>query len=91
MPVHPRVADPATTPVVVACRRTAIGRSHPQRGIFRHVRGDELAAAVVEAARSRTESRGCHRRSDVVDRLHRWQHSQTVRLERGEVRVAHDA
>ena len=49
MPIHPRAADPATTPVVVACRRTAIGRSHPQRGVFRHVRGDELAAAVVEA------------------------------------------
>ena len=41
--------DPATTPVVVACCRTAIGRSHPDRGIFRHVRGDELAAAVIAA------------------------------------------
>jgi len=41
--------DPATTPVVVACRRTAIGRAHADRGMFRHVRGDELATAVVKA------------------------------------------
>ncbi len=47
-------ADPATTPVVVACARTAIGRSHPERGLFRHVRGDELAAAVVKAAVERS-------------------------------------
>ena len=38
---------PETTPVIVACCRTAIGRSHPERGLFRHVRGDELAAAVI--------------------------------------------
>ena len=43
-------SDPATTPVVVACCRTAIGRAHPEKGVFRHVRGDELAAAVVRAA-----------------------------------------
>ena len=42
--------DPATTPVVVACCRTAIGRAHPEKGVFRHVRGDELAAAAVRAA-----------------------------------------
>ena len=50
-----RVAtDPAVTPVVVACCRTAIGRSHPARGLFRHVRGDELAAAVVAAVVTRS-------------------------------------
>jgi len=43
--MHP--TGPETTPVVVACCRTAIGRAHPERGLFRHVRGDELAAAVV--------------------------------------------
>jgi len=43
-----------TTPVVVACCRTAVGRSHPERGLFRHVRGDELAAAVVRAAVERS-------------------------------------
>ena len=47
-------ADPATTPVVVAACRTAIGRAHPDRGLFRHVRGDELAAAVVAAVVSRS-------------------------------------
>jgi acetyl-CoA acyltransferase len=46
--------DPATTPVVVACCRTAIGRSHPERGLFRHVRGDELATAVVKAVVDRS-------------------------------------
>jgi acetyl-CoA acyltransferase len=46
--------DPETTPVVVACCRTAIGRSHPERGIFRHVRGDELAAAVIAAVVERS-------------------------------------
>jgi acetyl-CoA acyltransferase len=39
---------------VVACCRTAIGRSHPARGLFRHVRGDELAAAVVRAVVDRS-------------------------------------
>ena len=47
-------ADPATTPVVVAACRTAVGRSHPEKGVFRHVRGDELAAAVVRAAVERS-------------------------------------
>ena len=46
--------SPATTPVVVACCRTAIGRSHAERGVFRRVRGDELAAAVVRAVVERS-------------------------------------
>jgi acetyl-CoA acyltransferase len=37
-------------PVIVACCRTAIGRSHSARGCFRRVRGDELAAAVIAEA-----------------------------------------
>jgi acetyl-CoA C-acetyltransferase len=37
-------------PVIVACSRTAIGRSHPEKGVFRGVRADELAAAAVRAA-----------------------------------------
>jgi acetyl-CoA acyltransferase len=41
-------------PVVVACCRTAIGRAHAGRGVFRRVRGDELAAAVVRAAVDRS-------------------------------------
>lgn len=53
MPSSP-VTDPATTPVVVACSRTAIGRAHADRGVFRRVRGDELAAAVVQAVVARS-------------------------------------
>jgi acetyl-CoA acyltransferase len=39
--------SPETTPVIVGCCRTAIGRAHADRGLFRHVRGDELLAAVI--------------------------------------------
>jgi len=46
--------DPATTPVIVAACRTAIGRADREAGLFRHVRGDELAAAVVRAAVERS-------------------------------------
>lgn len=45
---------PEAMPVVVACCRTAIGRAHAERGVFRRVRGDELAAAVVRAAVDRS-------------------------------------
>ena len=48
--MKPAARSPETTPVIVACGRTAIGRAHPQRGVFRHVRGDELAAAVIKGA-----------------------------------------
>ena len=54
MPPPPSRRDPATTPVVVACCRTAIGRAHGTKGIYRHVRGDELAAAVVRAVVERS-------------------------------------
>ncbi len=46
--------DPEQTPVIVSCCRTAIGRSHAERGVFRHVRGDELATAAVAAAVERS-------------------------------------
>jgi acetyl-CoA acyltransferase len=44
-------------PVIAACCRTGIGRAHPTRGFFRHVRGDELAAATIRDAirRSRVD------------------------------------
>ncbi len=45
---------PEHTPVIVACCRTAIGRSHAERGLFRQVRGDELATAAVVAAVERS-------------------------------------
>ena len=53
MPPSP-INNPDTTPVVVACCRTAIGRAHADRGVFRRVRGDELAAAVVQAVVARS-------------------------------------
>ena len=37
------------TPVIVAAVRTPIGRAHPERGVYREVRGDDLATAVVKA------------------------------------------
>jgi len=51
---HASSATPETTPVVVACCRTAIGRAHAERGVFRQVRGDELAAAVIAAVVGRS-------------------------------------
>ena len=40
--------------VVVDCCRTAIGRSHPEKGVFRDVRSDDLAVAVVRGLVERT-------------------------------------
>lgn len=37
------------TPVIVQSVRTAIGRAHKQRGVFRDVRSDDLAVEVVKA------------------------------------------
>jgi len=48
------MAKDTTTPVIVACCRTVIGRAHAEKGLYRNVRGDELAAAVVRAAVERS-------------------------------------
>jgi acetyl-CoA acyltransferase len=40
--------------VVVDCVRTAIGRAHKEKGVFRHVRSDDLGVAVVRALMERT-------------------------------------
>ncbi len=40
--------------VIVDCARTAIGRAHKDRGVFRHVRSDDLATAVIQALIERT-------------------------------------
>jgi acetyl-CoA acyltransferase len=42
------------TAVVIDCCRTPIGRSHPEKGVFRDVRSDDLAVAVVRALVERT-------------------------------------
>lgn len=40
--------------VVVDCVRTAVGRAHRDRGLFRDVRGDDLAVACVQSLLERT-------------------------------------
>lgn len=40
--------------VVVDCCRTPIGRAHPEKGVFRDVRSDDLAVAVVKGLIDRT-------------------------------------
>lgn len=42
------------TPVLIDAVRTPIGRAHPDRGVYRGVRGDDLAVAVVRALVERT-------------------------------------
>src|SRR5690242_13686404 len=42
------------TPVIIAAARTAIGRSHKEKGVFRDVRSDDLATAVVRAVVERS-------------------------------------
>ncbi len=42
------------TPVIIDSCRTPIGRAHAERGVFRDVRSDDLAAAVVRALIERT-------------------------------------
>lgn len=42
------------TPVIIDCCRTPIGRSHAEKGVFRDVRGDDLAVAVVRSLIERT-------------------------------------
>jgi acetyl-CoA acyltransferase len=42
------------SPVIVDCCRTAIGRSSAEKGVYRHVRSDDLATAVVKALLERT-------------------------------------
>ncbi len=41
-------------PVIVAAVRTPIGRSHKEKGVFRDVRSDDLAATVVKAVVERS-------------------------------------
>ncbi|MEX0612810.1 MAG: acetyl-CoA C-acyltransferase [Pirellulales bacterium] len=42
------------TAVIIDCCRTPIGRAHAEKGIFREVRSDDLAVAVVRALVERT-------------------------------------
>ena len=40
--------------VIIDCVRTPVGRAHKEKGVFREVRSDDLAVAVVEAIVERT-------------------------------------
>jgi acetyl-CoA acyltransferase len=40
--------------VIVDCLRTPIGRAHKEKGIYREIRSDDLAAQVIEALVART-------------------------------------
>ncbi|MEQ8849403.1 acetyl-CoA C-acyltransferase FadA [Botrimarina sp.] len=42
------------TPVIIDAVRTPIGRAHPERGVYRDVRADDLAVEVVRALVKRT-------------------------------------
>jgi acetyl-CoA acyltransferase len=41
--------------VIIDCVRTPIGRAHPERGLFRDVRSDDLAVSCVQALIKRTK------------------------------------
>jgi len=67
----------------------ALGEAPPGRpGVHDPARVDWLdlrqallvASAVVQAAQTRTESRGAHQREDFAETLPQWQHSQSQRL-----------
>ncbi|MEY2966167.1 MAG: L-aspartate oxidase, partial [Actinomycetota bacterium] len=65
----------------------ASSRVVPTRQAFEATNMLTVAVAVVEAARRRTESRGCHRRSDVTEQRPEWLVTQEVTLDNGEVTV----
>jgi acetyl-CoA acyltransferase len=41
--------------VIIDCVRTPIGRAHPEKGLYRDVRSDDLAVACVQALIERTK------------------------------------
>ncbi|MEX2025676.1 MAG: acetyl-CoA C-acyltransferase, partial [Pirellulaceae bacterium] len=41
--------------VIIDCVRTPIGRAHPEKGLFRDVRSDDLAVACIQALLERTK------------------------------------
>ena len=65
----------------------ASSRVVPTRQAFEATNMLTVAVAVVEAARRRTESRGCHRRTDVTTQRDEWRHMQEVSLVDGVVVV----
>ncbi len=59
----------------------------PTRKAFEATNMLTIALAVVEAAKTRTESRGCHRRTDIEEPLATWQRHLLCRVEDGQMEV----
>lgn len=59
----------------------------PTRKAFEATNMLTIATAVVAAAQARKESRGCHRRTDVVEPQENWRHHITCSLVDGYVQV----
>lgn len=59
----------------------------PTRQAFEATNMLTVATAVVEAARRRTESRGCHRRTDVTEPMGEWNRHLRVHIVDGDVEV----
>ncbi len=68
--------------------RNAAGDIVPTRKAFEATNMLTIATAVVEAARTRTESRGCHRRTDCEGPSPAWQRHLVCRIVDGHVEVA---
>ncbi len=60
----------------------------PTRKAFEATNMLTIALAVVEAARTREESRGCHRRSDFVVPSDQWQRHLSCRIVDGQIQVS---
>ena len=60
----------------------------PTRKAFEATNMLTIATAVVEAAQLRTESRGCHRRTDFAEPLHSWQRHLSCRVVDGCMEVS---
>jgi len=59
----------------------------PTRKAFEATNMLTIATAVVQAATVRTESRGCHRRTDVVDPVDSWKRHLACRIVNGTIEV----
>jgi L-aspartate oxidase len=60
----------------------------PTRKAFEATNMLTIATAVVQAATLRTESRGCHRRTDVVEQVDTWKRHLACRVVNGTVEVS---
>ena len=60
----------------------------PTRKAFEATNMLTIAMAVVQSAQTRTESRGCHRRTDFEEPADSWQHHLTCRMIDGRMEVS---